>query len=34
MGREGKQGLMASRDLGPTTVASSLKGSDVGEVKP
>lgn len=27
---EGKQGLMASRDLGPTTVASSLKGSDVG----
>ena len=29
---EGKQGLMASRDLGPTTVASSLKGSDVGEV--
>lgn len=31
---EGKQGLMASRDLGPTTVASSLKGSDVGEVKP
>jgi len=33
-GGEGKQGLMASRDLGPTTVASSLKGSDVGEVKP
>ncbi len=31
---EGKQGLMASRDLRPTTVASSLKGSDVGEVKP
>lgn len=31
---EGKQGLMASRDLKPTTVASSLKGSDVGEVKP
>lgn len=33
-GGEGKQGLMASRDLKPTTVASSLKGSDVGEVKP